>query len=242
MNSLSSSVPVIDSVRARVIVFPLRGEWVALRTPSHRIPTHGTNFFAQRYAYDFTRIDEHAGPFPKSELWNYFLATAPTWSAYAWDAPVYAPVDGTVVVASDGWADRQRLNFFIGFIAAFIFPPRLSHGGLRAIAGNHVIIESQAGYVLLAHLRNGSLKVASGQPVSLGHVIGHVGNSGNTTVPHLHIQLMDGPDPLRAAALPCSFAGLEISVESTWQALADGIPPRLQRIRYAGYPRPDKEV
>jgi hypothetical protein len=66
----------------------------------------------------------------------------------------------------------------------------------------------------------------SGQPVSLGHVIGHVGNSGNTTVPHLHIQLMDGPDPRRAAALPCGFAGLEISIESTWDSCGCALAQR----------------
>jgi Peptidase family M23 len=242
MNSFLSSAPIIDGVCARIIEFPLRGEWVALRTPRHRIPTHGTNFLAQRYAYDFTQIDEDVSPLPKSKLWSYFLATAPTSSAYAWDAPVHAPAAGLIVTASDGSVDRQRLNFFIGYIATFVFPPRLSRDGLRALVGNHLIIEAEVGYVLLAHLRNGSLKVGAGQHVSAGDVIGHVGNSGNTTLPHLHIQLMDGPDPLRAAALPCAFARLEISVEPTWQPLADGMPPRLRRIRYAENFNPDEEV
>lgn len=37
--------------------FPLRGEWWAVHTPAHRVPSHGTDFFAQRYAFDFARMD-----------------------------------------------------------------------------------------------------------------------------------------------------------------------------------------
>jgi hypothetical protein len=40
-----------------VVRFPLQGEWVALRTPAHRIPSHRTNMLGQRYAFDFVRLD-----------------------------------------------------------------------------------------------------------------------------------------------------------------------------------------
>jgi hypothetical protein len=44
-----------------VVRFPLRGEWVAVRTPAHRIPSHGTELFGQRYAFDFVRPDHRKG-------------------------------------------------------------------------------------------------------------------------------------------------------------------------------------
>ena len=39
-----------------VVEFPLRGEdWMAVTTPAHRVPSHGTDMLGQRYAYDFLR-------------------------------------------------------------------------------------------------------------------------------------------------------------------------------------------
>jgi len=40
---------------AVVVEFPLRGEWVAVRTPAHKVPSHGTELFGQRYAFDLDR-------------------------------------------------------------------------------------------------------------------------------------------------------------------------------------------
>ena len=44
-----------------VVRFPLRGEWVAVRTPAHRIPSHATKMLGQRYAFDFVRPDQRKG-------------------------------------------------------------------------------------------------------------------------------------------------------------------------------------
>ena len=38
--------------------------------------------------------------------------------------------------------------------------------------------------------------------MAVGDVLGEVGNSGNSSEPHLHVQLMDRPQPLRAAGIP----------------------------------------
>jgi murein DD-endopeptidase MepM/ murein hydrolase activator NlpD len=56
-------------------------------------------------------------------------------------------------------------------------------------AGNHIVIRLDGVDVnlLLAHLKNGSVSVNIGDRVSTGQPIGKVGNSGNTTEPHLHI-------------------------------------------------------
>ena len=47
----------LDFTAAAVVDFPLRGEWRAVNTPAERVPSHGTDYFGQRYAYDFMRFD-----------------------------------------------------------------------------------------------------------------------------------------------------------------------------------------
>ena len=53
-------------------------------------------------------------------------------------------------------------------------------------------------YVLLAHLQQGSLAVTAGQQVRRGEPLARVGNSGNTSEPHLHLQIQNGPALLTA--------------------------------------------
>lgn len=55
---------------------------------------------------------------------------------------------------------------------------------------------------VLAHLRRGSLRVAPGDRVAAGEVLAECGNSGNSSDPHVHFQLMDGPDIETAHGLP----------------------------------------
>ena len=57
-------------------------------------------------------------------------------------------------------------------------------------------------YMLYAHLQSGSLKVKQGDKIKRGEVIGLVGNSGNTSAPHLHFHVMDGPSPLTSEGVP----------------------------------------
>jgi murein DD-endopeptidase MepM/ murein hydrolase activator NlpD len=48
--------------------------------------------------------------------------------------------------------------------------------------------------VLLAHLQQRSIAVHAGDRVRCGDVVGNCGNSGNTTAPHLHMQVQDKAD------------------------------------------------
>jgi hypothetical protein len=223
---------IIEDIAAQALEFPLRGEWQAINTPAYRIPSHGTDYLAQRYAYDFVQIDARGNPICESHMWRYFLTKPSVEIVHGWDASVHAPATGRIVDAADGWPDRRKLNFFVDYFSTFVFPPRLSGRDLRVLAGNYVTIETDAGYVLLAHLQNGALSVRVGQLVFSGDVIGFVGNSGNTMIPHLHIQMMDGSDPLQAKPLPCYFVGIEEWNGSAWRPTTDGVPQRLQRIRF----------
>jgi hypothetical protein len=108
--------------------------------------------------------------------------------AYAiWGAEVASPCDGVVAGASDGLPD----------LAPGVMDP--GHP-----AGNHVVLECAGVRVLLAHLREGSVAVAPGDRVVAGASLGRVGNSGNTTEPHLHIHAFD---PASGDPVPLRFGG-----------------------------------
>jgi len=57
-------------------------------------------------------------------------------------------------------------------------------------------------YALYAHLQPGSLKVKKGDAVKKGQAIALLGNSGNTTGPHLHFHVIHGKSPLGSDGVP----------------------------------------
>jgi murein DD-endopeptidase MepM/ murein hydrolase activator NlpD len=84
-------------------------------------------------------------------------------------------------------------------------------GGVRQVVGNHLILDLGDGtYALYAHVRRGSLTVRAGDRVRAGRPVGQCGNSGNSTEPHVHFQLMDGDDPDTAAGIPFSWRGIGV--------------------------------
>jgi len=104
----------------------------------------------------------------------------------AWNQWVVAPADGVVAVAEDGVADNT--------------PNRAVGGNLY---GNLLVIDhGTEEFTLFGHLRKGSLLVKPGERVVKGQRIARVGNSGMSTEPHLHFQLMDTADWHTAHGLP----------------------------------------
>jgi murein DD-endopeptidase MepM/ murein hydrolase activator NlpD len=74
------------------------------------------------------------------------------------------------------------------------------------LAGNIIVLDLGDGvHVALAHLKRRSVTVKPGQQVRQGEVVGRCGNSGNSSQPHLHFQLMDHPRQSLAAGLPFTF-------------------------------------
>jgi murein DD-endopeptidase MepM/ murein hydrolase activator NlpD len=55
------------------------------------------------------------------------------------------------------------------------------------MAGNYIIVACKGVWVVLAHLRRGSVEVREGAEVTVGMTVGRAGNSGNTSEPHLHV-------------------------------------------------------
>jgi murein DD-endopeptidase MepM/ murein hydrolase activator NlpD len=76
--------------------------------------------------------------------------------------------------------------------------------------GNHALLACGEHHVLLAHLRRGSLRVALGAEVAAGDRIGAVGNSGNSSEPHLHLHVQTpgtAEAPISGDPLPFTVAG-----------------------------------
>jgi hypothetical protein len=178
---------------------PLRGEnWAALNGPSrssqHRESMdtfNGQTDFAERFAIDWVQIDKDGltSRGDRLNLQNYFC----------YGQPVYAVADATVTFVQDGLPNgRPEAN---GKPADPKVPMTLD-----TIAGNHVILDLGGGvYAAYAHLQPGSIRVKVGNRVKEGDVLGLIGDSGNSTEPHLHFQLMDANSVLAAQGLPYAF-------------------------------------
>ncbi len=226
---------MLDLSGAAVVDFPLRGEWRAIQTPAERVPSHGTDFFAQRYALDLVRMDKSGTwyyPGGTRALLRHLSVGIPARAFHGWDQPVRAVSPGRVLAVGEGWPDRDPVRLLPELLRTTLVPPRLSvPGDHRPLAGNHAIVQGAEGVALYAHLRAGSVTVVPGQRVAAGEVLGTVGNSGNSTMPHLHFHLMDGPDPLTAAGLLVAFRGYERWTEGGWEPVERGVPGALERVR-----------
>ncbi|MCC6163641.1 MAG: M23 family metallopeptidase [Acidobacteria bacterium] len=78
------------------------------------------------------------------------------------------------------------------------------------MAGNHVMLDCSGVWVLLGHLQRGSVGVRPDQAVATGDVLGRVGNSGNTSEPHLHIHAQrpgSNAEPMSGTPLPIRLDG-----------------------------------
>lgn len=184
---------------------PFTGRWLTRNSPARRVPSHGTDLLGSRYAIDFVGVDQRRRTDDRRD-WRTFLATEPPERFLAFGRPILAPADGVVVVAHDGEADhvaRRSLPAGLPYLARQA--ERLQRG-FGAIAGNHVIIALDDGvFVALVHLKEGSICVAVGEEATTGQPLAACGNSGNSTQPHVHVQVMDSPDVATARGIPVAF-------------------------------------
>jgi murein DD-endopeptidase MepM/ murein hydrolase activator NlpD len=171
---------------------PLRGKnWSAGNGPSnissHRriiIPVNGQPHIGQRYAIDWIQLGDDGNSFSGDKHKN--------GSYHAWDQTVRAVMEGKIVEVKDGIAENVPNS---GKLAIAMTSD--------TIAGNHVIEDLGDGrYAAYAHLRPGTLKVKVGDTVHAGDVIGHLGNSGNSSEPHLHFQVCDAPSFFESEGIP----------------------------------------
>lgn len=186
-----------------LVGFPVTGRYRAINSPADRVPSHGMHAYGQTYAIDLLYAPDGDGDL--EVVWSPLTRPASDYPGFG--RPVVAPVDGEVVRVYDRARDhRSRMSWpaivYMLTVEAFVRELR----GPKAILGNHVTIRvDDRTYALVAHLRRGSATVRVGQRVWQGEQIGSLGNSGNSSEPHVHFQLMDHPNPLVAAGRPLTF-------------------------------------
>ena len=226
-----------ESTPPIAVRFPLSGEWCAVNTPGHKVPSHGTNQLGQRYAYDFFQIDwnQDGYKFFKAPAIKSMLLGVKLEDTFCWSQPIYAPFDGEVVEVMDGLKERNPVHFVTDMAVVLknaLFLKASSNEDLHPALGNFIILKNSDDiYALIAHARTGSIQVAKGQQVTEGQELAQVGHSGNSTAPHLHFQLMDSPNLVEANGLPCCFKSYQMFEHDGWEAVSDGIPARRVRIK-----------
>ena len=79
----------------------------------------------------------------------------------------------------------------------------------------------------------GTLRVKPGERVRRGHAIGRLGNSGNSTGPHLHFHIPDRGQPLAAEGLPYVIDSWErMRAPGPWERRTYEIPMQNERVRF----------
>jgi murein DD-endopeptidase MepM/ murein hydrolase activator NlpD len=193
----SAMVPVLRSAIAPLIRAPLdSGEWLVGDGPSnassHRRSLNavgGKTWSSERFAIDWNMIGPNGNIYHGDEHRNQ--------SYWAFGQPVVAVAAGEVVMAVDSIADHDPHG---------PIPPVT----LANLAGNFVILRiAPHRFVSYAHLQRGSVRVRPGQRVVRGAVIGLLGNTGQSTAPHLHFQVTDGPSFLGAQGVPFRLEAFE---------------------------------
>ena len=180
----------VDRRSVVVVDAPLRGEGYisadsccdATRHTRAALAVNGRVSIAQRYAVDWEQMNAsgviYSGPQEKLESYTIFGKQA------------LAVADATVVSVIEGLPEQTPGKY----------PTNIA---IDQADGNSVILDlGNHQYGLYAHLQPGSIKVRKGDHVKDGQVLGLVGNTGNSLVPHLHFHVMDSPSPLGSNGLP----------------------------------------
>ncbi|WP_394851229.1 M23 family metallopeptidase [Pendulispora rubella] len=159
--------PVVTSTVS--LGLPYRGQWLVHWGGDRREVNAHVDNPSQRRAVDLVVV----GPDGKTHRTD--GRTNKDYHAYGRE--VLAVADGVVVAAVDGVQENEP-----GEENPYLVP------------GNMVILKhTDHLYSLYAHLQPTKLRVKVGARVKKAAVLGLCGNSGNSTEPHLHFQLQDGP-------------------------------------------------
>jgi hypothetical protein len=175
-----AATPHLDYQTKAHLRLPFEGEWFVFWGGRTIEQNYHAAVPDQRFAYDFIVARDgvsHRGDGTRES--DYFC----------WGKPVLSPATATVVTVERLLADN---------------PPGIMDAANPA--GNHLILDLGNGeYALLAHLKANSISVEAGDEVEQGQPLGECGNSGNTSEPHLHFHLQDGPEFGEGTGLPVYF-------------------------------------
>lgn len=188
---------------------PVRGRWVAMNSPGQKVPSHGTLTRGQLGAVDVCSPADDTAP----ALVRWGLRGDRPQDYACFGEPIVSMAAGTVVRVRDSRRDHRARNtwqalLFMLTIEGFV----REAGGSARVLGNHVVVDHGDGtFAAYAHLKRGSAAVAVGDPVEVGQRLGEVGNTGNTSMPHLHVQLMDRAAVDAAAGIVMTWSDVELT-------------------------------
>ena len=190
----STTIPVVRYEQRTQLLFPFLGNGM--------ISSAGALHSGHRnrsglYAIDALGLTANYGPMIQAQPEDDPANQA------GWGRPIVAPAAGTIVVARNDHADQP----VAGNSDPAFFLPQYKNGG---DPGNLVVIDHGNGeFSMIAHMRKGSVTVTTGDRVVQGQTIGLLGNSGDTSGPHVHYQLQSGPDWEKSDALPVRFSNVQ---------------------------------
>jgi hypothetical protein len=181
----NEELPVVMSkTRMRL---PFDSSWFTFRGGDTEDQNCHVTSKAQRNAYDFVIKNEQAKSFKTNGRGNE--------DYYCFGKPIYAPCDGRIVASIDTVHDNNPGD---------MNPAQLT--------GNTLLIQTRRKeYILLAHFKQYGVLVKTGQKIKKGQLIGYCGNSGNSSEPHLHMHVMDGPSLSQATGIKCTFEKLWVN-------------------------------
>lgn len=169
--------------------FPLKGgTFYVFQGGASLVINHHYAVSAQRYGLDILQLNRlglRANKLNPKAVGDFTI----------YGAILYSPCDGVVIDALDQYPDLE---------------PGLTDP--EHLLGNYLAIAKRDSdvVVILAHLKKGSVKVKKGDVIQKEQVLAKVGNSGNTTEPHLHIHSVlnhTGDFLFAAKGVPMKFKG-----------------------------------
>ena len=190
--TLETEPVAVSQTKPILISPPLRGSgWMALNGPgngsAHRralLLVNGRAYISQRFAIDWAKIGSNGRTFEGDDKQNQ--------THFAYGSDVLAVADGVVATVKDGIPE----NIPGPTSRAVPITP-------ETIGGNHIILDLGGGrFAFYAHLQPGKIRVKVGDRVKRGEVMALLGNSGNSTEPHLHFHITNANSALGSEGLP----------------------------------------
>lgn len=162
---------------------PFKDEWFVVWGGTNSLVNYHYSYDSQRYAYDFVIMNDDR---------SFEGNPAKNDSYYAFGKEYLAPADGTVVGVENSIEDNEPVG-------------KMNE---KQPLGNYVILDHGNGeFSYLAHFKYDSIIVKEGDKVQKGDLLGLVGNSGNSSEPHIHFHVADSPDPLNSKSINIRFDG-----------------------------------
>ena len=166
---------------------PFKGEWFTVWGGTEKRQNYHVAFTPQQGAFDFLILNEKDKSYTRSGTRNE--------DYYAFGKPLYAICDAEVYEIGTGVEDNR--------------PTQMNPA--QAL-GNYVVLKTANDeYIFYAHFQKETIKVKKGDVVKQGQLLGNCGNSGNSSEPHLHLHIQDGPNVMADIGARCFFDSIMVN-------------------------------